>query len=155
MPPAKREDLTINTIIGPGTTVSGDLDAAGFVRVDGTMKGNLSAQGRVVVGEKARMKSDIAGTTVTVGGVVKGNILACDRVIVLATALVLGDIVTRRFQADEGCLINGKIVICGPAGDWDSKVAEYRDEQSVISTLSAPAESTNPKPQFDTERSDA
>ncbi len=130
-----REDLSINTIIGPGTSVVGTVDAAGFVRVDGALTGDLNAQGRVVVGERARMKSDITGTFITVGGVVMGNIIASERVVVLATALVLGDIVTRHIQADEGSLIHGLVIAVGGAGDWDATLAHYRDARGVRTTL--------------------
>lgn len=130
-----REDLTINSIIGPGTSVAGDVDAAGFVRVDGNLKGQLTTKGRVVVGEQARIAGDIGASAVTVGGVVKGNIMAKDRVHVLATAIVLGDVVTTRIQADQGCLIHGRIVSCGDAEAWDGKIAEYRDRRGVRHAL--------------------
>jgi cytoskeletal protein CcmA (bactofilin family) len=90
----------------------------------------------VVVGEKARMQGNISGTTVTVGGVVYGNILASERISILDTGLVLGDIITRRIQADEGCLIHGKVTVCQSDEAWDKAVAEHRDAQGVRSALS-------------------
>ncbi|MDR1107721.1 MAG: polymer-forming cytoskeletal protein [Spirochaetaceae bacterium] len=119
----KQKDFSINTIIGPGTSVYGDMEAGGFTRVDGDLRGNLTAQGRVVVGEKARIKSNISGTSVTIGGVVYGNVLASERLIILSTALVLGDIVTRRIQADEGCLVHGRVTVCGTDQKWDQACA--------------------------------
>src|SRR5215469_8201297 len=103
----RKEDYSINTIIGPSTSVSGDIESGGFTRVDGNVLGDVKAKGRVVIGERARMKSNVSGTLVTVGGVVIGNILASERLVILQTGLVLGDIITRRIQADEGCLIHG------------------------------------------------
>ncbi|MDR3138776.1 MAG: polymer-forming cytoskeletal protein [Treponema sp.] len=137
MPAPKHEDFSINTIIGPGTSVKGDIESGGFTRVDGSLLGNLNARGRVVIGEKARMKSHITGTVVTVGGVVYGNILASEQILILSTGLVLGDIITRRIQADEGCLIHGQIRVCRNDAAWDKAVAEYRDFRSIRSVLSA------------------
>ncbi|MDR1788440.1 MAG: polymer-forming cytoskeletal protein [Treponema sp.] len=105
-------DYSINTIIGPGTCIEGDLNAGGFTRVDGNVRGNLSARGRVVIGEGARLKSSVSGTTVVVGGVVAGNITATERLVVLSSGIVLGNVVTRRIQADEGCLIHGRVKVC-------------------------------------------
>ncbi|MDR1249505.1 MAG: polymer-forming cytoskeletal protein [Treponema sp.] len=130
------EDFSINTILGPGSSIRGDIESGGFTRIDGSIRGNLSAKGRVVVGEKARMRGNISGTAVTVGGVVCGNILASERICILDTALVLGDIITRRIQADEGCLIHGKVTVCRSDEAWDRAVAEYRDAQGVRSALS-------------------
>jgi cytoskeletal protein CcmA (bactofilin family) len=132
----KLEDFSINSILGPGSSINGDIESGGFIRIDGSIRGNLSARGRVVVGEKARMQGNISGTTVTIGGVVYGNILASERISILDTALVLGDIITRRIQADEGCLVHGKVTVCQNDEAWDKAVAEYRDAQGVRSALS-------------------
>jgi len=123
----KHDDFSVNTIIGPGTNVSGNIDSGGFTRVDGNVLGDVRARGRVVIGEKARMKSNISGTSVTVGGVVFGNVLASERIIILATGLVMGDIITRRIQADEGCLIHGRVRVCKTDEAWNRALSEYRD----------------------------
>ncbi|MDR0719033.1 MAG: polymer-forming cytoskeletal protein [Treponema sp.] len=123
----KNEDYSINTIIGPGTSVSGDIESGGFTRLDGNVLGDVKAKGRVVIGEKARMKSNVSGTFVTVGGVVCGNVIASERLIILGTGLVMGDIITRRIQADEGCLIHGKVRVCKTEEAWNKALAEHRD----------------------------
>jgi cytoskeletal protein CcmA (bactofilin family) len=97
------------------------------------MKGNLHAQGRVVIGEGARMRSSVSGTCVTVGGVVDGNILASERLIVLSSALIIGDIVTRRIEADEGCLIHGKVRVCQNEESWQRAKSEFRDKRASLS----------------------
>jgi cytoskeletal protein CcmA (bactofilin family) len=125
----KREEFAINTIIGPNSFVKGDMDAGGFTRVDGNVRGNLHAKGRVVVGEAARMRSSITGTVVTIGGVVVGNILASERLIILPTAMVLGDITTRRIEAREGCLVHGRVRVCQTEDAWNRASAEYRDKR--------------------------
>jgi cytoskeletal protein CcmA (bactofilin family) len=136
MPHIKAKDFSINSIVGPGSSINGDIESGGFTRVDGSIHGNLSAKGRVVVGESARMQGNISGTAVTVGGVVYGNILASERISILNTALILGDIITRRIQADEGCLIHGKVTVCRSDDAWDRAVAEYQDAQGVRAALS-------------------
>jgi cytoskeletal protein CcmA (bactofilin family) len=126
-----KQDFVLNTIIGPSSSVVGDVDSAGFTRVDGSLLGNLKVRGRVIIGEKARMKSDVTGTTVTIGGVVYGNVIASERLVILASGLVMGDIITRRIQADEGCLIHGKVLVCTSDEQWDKTIAEYQDAQGL------------------------
>jgi cytoskeletal protein CcmA (bactofilin family) len=135
MPAGKYEDFSINTIIGPNTSLRGDVEAAGFTRVDGSVMGNVNARGRVVIGEKARMKSNVSGTAITIGGVVYGNVIASESLVVLATALVLGDIITRRIQADEGCLIHGRVLVCPDDASWTKALSEYQDAQGIKSAL--------------------
>jgi len=135
MASSKSESFSLNTIIGPGTSVSGDVESGGFTRVDGNVQGDLKAKGRVVIGERARMKSNISGTSVTVGGVVFGNVLASERLIVLATGLVMGDIITRRIQAEEGCLIHGRVRVCQSEEVWNRAISEYKDVTGLRESL--------------------
>jgi cytoskeletal protein CcmA (bactofilin family) len=132
MAAGRHEDFSINTIIGPGTNVSGDIESGGFTRVDGNIRGDVNVRGRVVIGEKARMKSNVSGTAVTVGGVVFGNVLASERLIILATGLIMGDVITRRIQADDGCLIHGRVRVCRTDEAWNKALSEYRDFLAFI-----------------------
>jgi cytoskeletal protein CcmA (bactofilin family) len=132
---SKNSDYSINTIIGPNTNVTGNIESAGFARIDGSIRGNVKAQGKVVAGQRARLKGNVSGTAVTVGGVILGNIFASESIVVLSTALVVGDIITRRIQADDGCIINGKVSVCPDEESWVKAVSEHRDEQGVRSTL--------------------
>ncbi|GHT66915.1 cell shape determination protein CcmA [Spirochaetia bacterium] len=134
---ARREDFSINTIIGVNTSVSGDIETGGFTRVDGNVRGKVTVKGRVVVGKAARMKGNVSGTAITIGGVVYGDVLASEGLVILSTALIMGDIITRRIQADEGCLIHGKVVVCPTEESWTRAVSEYRDAQGVKSALSS------------------
>jgi cytoskeletal protein CcmA (bactofilin family) len=134
---SRRSDFSVNTIIGPNTSVSGSLEVGGFIRVDGNVRGDVSARGRVVIGEEARMRSNISGTAVTIGGVVQGNVLASERLTVLSTGLVIGDVITRRIQADDGCLIHGKIRVCPTEESWNRALSEYQDARGVRSVLSS------------------
>jgi len=130
-----RSDFSLNTIIGPGTSVSGDIESGGFTRVDGNVQGDLKARGRVIIGERARMKSNVSGTYITVGGVVFGNVLASERLVILTTGLVMGDIITRRIQADEGCLIHGRVRVCKTEEGWNLALAEFEDEAGLRESL--------------------
>ena len=135
MPSDRHNDFSVNTIIGPNTSLKGDIEAGGFTRIDGSIIGNVTGKGRVVIGERARMKSNISGTAVTVGGVVYGNIIAAESLTILSTALIIGDIITRRIHADEGCLIHGRVLVCPDSENWSRAVNEYRDNQEVKSAL--------------------
>jgi len=135
MASVKNEDFSINTIIGPGTSVFGNIESGGFTRVDGNILGDVKAKGRVVIGERARMKSNVYGTLITVGGVVFGNVIASERLIVLSTGLIMGDIITRRIQADEGCLVHGQVRVCQTEDTWNRALSEYRDVVGLRESL--------------------
>ena len=147
MPPSKHKDFSINTIIGPNATLRGDIETGGFTRIDGNVMGNVTAAGRVVIGERARIKSNVSGTAITIGGVVCGNVIAAESLLVLSTALVLGDIITRRIQADHGCLVHGKVLVCHDDEEWDAAVSEHRDAQGIKSALPVFSAARPPAPE--------
>ena len=135
MPIGKYEEFSVNTIIGPNTILKGDIESGGFTRIDGNIIGNVGAKGRVVIGERSRVKGNISGSVITVGGVVYGNVIAVDSLLILSTGLVLGDIITKRIQADEGCFIHGKVYVCSSNEIFSRTLSEHNDAQSIESVL--------------------
>jgi cytoskeletal protein CcmA (bactofilin family) len=132
---ADKSDFSINTIIGPNTSFTGNIEAGGFTRIDGSILGDFKARGRVVIGERARMKGNVAGTNITIGGVICGNIISDGHLIIHSTAIIIGDIITRRIQADDGCFVNGKITVCPNEESWTKNISEYQDAQGIKSAL--------------------
>lgn len=127
----------INSIVGPGTVVRGELSIDGSTRIDGHIHGSLSAKGRVVIGGDARLQCDVYGSSVVVGGVVKGNIVASEDVTLLSSALVLGDIVTTRIRIEEGSFVQGFIMANGSEEDWQARLKRWQDRHSVLQRVGA------------------
>ena len=63
------DDISINTVVGAGTKVSGDLNIAGLVRIDGDIDGNLETTGRIIIGEKARIHGNVTAKAAVIGGI--------------------------------------------------------------------------------------
>ena len=113
----------------------GDIESGGFTRIDGDLHGDLTARGRVVIGENACLKSHVSGTAITIGGVVYGNIIATERLTLLSTGLIVGDVITRRIQVDDGCLVHGKVTVCKDDEKLKAALAEYHDAEGVRQAL--------------------
>jgi cytoskeletal protein CcmA (bactofilin family) len=128
-------DYSINSIIGPNTSLTGDIETGGFTRIDGSIRGDVRVKGRVVIGERARIKGSVTGTNITIGGVVYGNIISDGHLVILSTAIVIGDIITRRIQADDGCFINGSVAVCSSDERWTKTMSEHKDAQGIKSAL--------------------
>jgi len=71
---------TIDTLVGSGSILKGDLDFVGGLRVDGHVKGHISAQdtnsGTLVLSESGIVEGDISVPHVIINGSVKGNIVS-------------------------------------------------------------------------------
>lgn len=101
----------VNSIIGEGTTLRGDFELNGLLRIDGTFFGSVRTTGKVLIGRNGISECDIAAGTVVVGGKVTGNIIATEKITLLSTGEVLGSLKTPRLVVEEGVLFNGSCKI--------------------------------------------
>ena len=129
---AFRDDVSINSLIGPGTAVSGNLQASGFTRIDGDIDGNLTIDGKLIIGDKARVRGDIFATSAIVGGVVEGDILAPEGVQLFATASVIGDIVAQEIKMDENVLFQGSCIIIRDKERFEKEKLQWQDKRALL-----------------------
>jgi len=95
------------TIIGPGTLVTGDLEVSGTLRIDGQLRGNTTAQW-VVIGEKGQVEGNISAKGVVIGGVLNGTVSASERIEVNAKGRVNGDLAAPKLVVEEGGVLDGR-----------------------------------------------
>ena len=103
---AQPSSATIS-IIALGTTVKGDCETDGTLRVEGTVEGMIKAGKAVVVGKDGVVIGDIATQDAVIGGKVTGTVTAESRLELQATCVIDGEIRARRVKLDEGGKING------------------------------------------------
>jgi cytoskeletal protein CcmA (bactofilin family) len=117
-------DASVNSIIGEGTTLRGDFDLNGLLRIDGTFFGKVKTNGRVLVGKNGIAESTIIAGTVVIGGKVRGEIIATDGITLLSTGEMIGTIITSHLVIEEGVMFDGK---CEVVEDKE-RMAKIRDE---------------------------
>jgi cytoskeletal protein CcmA (bactofilin family) len=110
--PDVKKSEEIHALLGPQTTVEGNLKVDGTVRIDGHLKGSLASEGcTMIVGEKALIEADISVHTITVSGEVKGNVNASHRIQLCPTARVFGDLHAPEVLVDAGAVLEGRCTI--------------------------------------------
>lgn len=97
------------SIVARDLTIAGDLQAAGVVRVEGRVIGNVHAGDQVLLSEGGVVEGDVVTREAVIGGRVHGCITAEDRIELQASAVVHGDIATRRLLIQEGGRVNGAV----------------------------------------------
>ena len=109
---ASRQAPTTRTgsILDADTHVEGTLRSEGNVRIDGTFVGDITAQGKVHVGEQAKLEGDLTGETVAVAGMVRGDVTA-RKVSILRTGRVWGNLRLETLMTEEGGFIQGLITM--------------------------------------------
>ena len=99
----------INTIIGEGVQIEGEITIPGSVRVDGVIKGGFFARGHLTVGAKGEIEAPtVKCESAHIAGKIVGNLIAPQRVHLTSTAKVFGDITTQILVIEEGALFNGR-----------------------------------------------
>lgn len=96
----------IETVIGPGTEMEGNLGTHESMRIDGKIKGEIHAHA-VVIGEFGVVLGDITAASVTVAGKVKGNISATESLELLPKGQLVGDIRTAKLIISDGANFEG------------------------------------------------
>ncbi len=115
---------TIDTLIGSGSILKGDLEFTGGLRIDGHIKGHISAQdsnkGTLVLSESAVVEGDINVPHVVINGTVKGNIVSSGHVELQAKAKITGDIHYKAVEMELGAMLNGSLVSDKSAPVYDA-----------------------------------
>ncbi len=97
--------------IPPGTVFTGDIETAGGVRVDGTVKGKVSAGGDVTIGVDGIIEGGAKACNVNVAGKIIGNITAAGAAKMLAGSKIVGDLAATCFAIEKGAYFKGKCTI--------------------------------------------
>lgn len=102
----KKSVQKLETIIGNESTVTGELNIKGTLRVDGIIEGDVFADW-VIVGETGRVHGNVKSRGMVVGGRVEGNIDASEIVEIKGKGEVNGEICTAKLAMSEGALFDG------------------------------------------------
>jgi cytoskeletal protein CcmA (bactofilin family) len=97
----------ISTFLGEGTELEGELRVSGTLRLDGHFKGEISGKGTLIVGERAKIESDIHVSNILNSGEIRGNVIADERIEIHVPGKVIGSIQTPVLVIEEGAIIEG------------------------------------------------
>ncbi len=125
-------DSFVNSIIGEGTTLHGDFDINGLLRIDGTFYGRVKTSGKVLVGKNGSAECEICASTVVIGGKVRGEIIALEKIILLSTGELIGNIKTPRLTIEEGVIFDGKCEIIEDTEKLEKIKKEYFETERPI-----------------------
>lgn len=109
-----RQSDRIDSLIGLGSTVTGDFRFSGGLRIDGTVKGNVSCvddkAGTLIVSEKARIEGKVTCTHLILNGEVVGPIVVSQYVELQPKARIRGDLRYKTLEMHPGAIVDGKLV---------------------------------------------
>ena len=103
----KTENTAVVNMIGTGTTINGDIQSKGDIRVDGTLKGSVTTEGKVVLGKEGVIEGDVVCKNADVSGILKAKITVSQLLSLKTSAKLNGDITTNKLSIEPGAEFTG------------------------------------------------
>jgi len=98
----------IETIVGRGTVVNGNMQINGSAHINGTVTGSIEASGFVTVAESGVVNGGIKGEYAIIGGIVGGNVEVRGKVAIGHAGRLKGDVIATRLIIEDGAVFHGR-----------------------------------------------
>ena len=106
------------TFISKGSEVKGDVHAAGNLRVDGIIRGNVRAEGDIEVSPGGIVEGkDIKARNIVIHGLVKATLTAEEQLRIHSQGEVLGDVIAQALDIESGARFVGHSNTGKPSAD--------------------------------------
>jgi cytoskeletal protein CcmA (bactofilin family) len=96
------------TLIAAGTTLKGDINSNGDIRIDGSLQGNINCTAKVVIGANGVVEGDISGQQADIMGKVVGTIQVKDLLQLKGSSQVKGNLHAGKLQIEPSASFNGQ-----------------------------------------------
>jgi len=100
---------TVSGFLDKGTNVTGELEFAGTLRIDGNFHGSISTGDILIIGEHAVVHADIHAGEIEIHGQIFGTVEAKRRAEIFPTGKVRGDIHTPVLTVTPGGVLDGRL----------------------------------------------
>ncbi|MBC7412272.1 MAG: polymer-forming cytoskeletal protein [Bacteroidia bacterium] len=111
-------------LVGAGTTITGNINCAGDIRIDGTLVGNITSTGKIIIGSSGKIEGEIVCANADLFGAITGNIKVHELLTLKASSLLKGDIETNKLSIEPGANFSGKCSMGAVVKDMKSNIAK-------------------------------
>jgi cytoskeletal protein CcmA (bactofilin family) len=111
------------TLIGTGSTFTGNLDCGGDLVVSGFIIGNSRVAGSLTLADSGHWQGDIVASTAIVGGEIRGNITITEKLEIRKSARIRGTIRAKSIAIATGAVVDGDMSVTSnlPVVHFDEK----------------------------------
>ncbi len=107
MKDVKNLEEKMDTILGQGAEMDGNISILGSARLDGKFKGNIKVQGSLIVGKTGVIDGEISAKNAVIGGNIKGKMHIEEKVVFESTARFNGELTCKSIVIEEGVIFEG------------------------------------------------
>lgn len=110
----KKGAATIDSLVGVGTAIDGNLRFRGGLRIDGHVAGSVTAEedgsAMLVVSQNARIEGPVRAAHLVVSGVIEGPVQADEMLELQPGGRITGEVRYRALEIHSGAVIDGALV---------------------------------------------
>ena len=133
------KDGLLSGFVGNGTTLTGEANFKGMLRVDGHLSGQVKSEGgTLIVGNNGQVDADIEVAVATIHGAVNGDITASQRLELGRAAKVNGNITTPSLIIEQGAVFEGTCRM------FQQKAAQEKSREDRSADTSNAADTSHP-----------
>ena len=129
--PSSPVSAGVNTI-DEHTSIKGNIQAGGDIRIDGKLEGDLVCKAKLIIGERGHITGDVDCQNAMIEGTFSGTIIVRDLLTLKDTARVKGTIRASKMAVGSGCLIDGQ---CTVTGDKDPAAGYSKPDTTSNGTM--------------------
>lgn len=104
----------IDSLIGAGTIIEGNVVFSGGLRIDGEIRGNVSGSGEqagtLVLSEQARIDGEVNVSHLVLNGTVNGPVRSTEFLELQPNARVNGDVEYSNIEIHLGAIVQGRLI---------------------------------------------
>lgn len=122
-------------ILSEGTKLKGDLNSQTDIRIAGTIDGEATSKGKLIVTGNGKIVGNITSADADIAGRVEGEVKVSNKLTLRESAIIDGNIYTKTLIVEEGAQINGSCRMGSDAKTLSEKSdSDYVNDTKVKST---------------------
>jgi cytoskeletal protein CcmA (bactofilin family) len=125
----------LNSIV-QGTVVDGSVNSKSDFRVDGTIKGKLFCDAKVIIGPTGLVEGEIRCKNAMIEGKFEGILNVSEVLNIRESAKVSGDFTSNKLIVQSGAMVNGN---CNMGGEKRTTVSDKKASNPSASKVGQPS----------------
>jgi cytoskeletal protein CcmA (bactofilin family) len=101
--------LALTCVIAKGTVIEGKITTSENMRIDGTIRGEIVCEKRLVMDAGGFIKGNVAAATAAIKGKIEGKVVIQDTLHLLDSSHIKGEIKARQLKVEEGAKYEGQL----------------------------------------------
>ena len=122
---------SVINMVGNGTVINGDIQSKSDIRIDGTLKGSVKTEGKLVVGSSGVVEGDVVCSNADISGEIKAKITVSQLLALKSTSKLNGDIVTNKLSIEPGATFSGSCSMGAVIKDIKHAEKQEKKEKSA------------------------